>query len=167
MSMTISQGLRRIKKLQGQVAELRTRAAASVSHKSNEEPAFSFGACVEQSVAFVSELTTLKTAIAGANATTKLEFEGTAIPLAWAVRMLSELKAEIAWLRGLDVKAQEHTIETTREFNYETSKHGTVETKWTCHLPQAKRAERIEALQNRFDKLNELVEQKNHVVTID
>ena len=158
---TISQALRRIKKIKGQLAEHRTHAEAAVTHLAAHKPAFAFGATRELANAAVTELLALQTAVAVANATTLIEVDGRKVPLAFAVRALREMTSEIAWLRGLNVRTQETTVEQERSY-LDDGKIGLVSKEWTCHLPEAKRVELANAAQDRFDKLNDLVETVNH-----
>jgi len=164
MSMTISQGLRRISKLKGQLSELQNRASAAVTHLADQEPAFAFSASMEQIAKVRTELLALQTAVAIANATTTIVWDGNGMTLALARRTLDELRGEIAWLQKLPVKAHEKNVVATRDHDGE--KYITVTQTFTCHLPEAKRADRVQALQDRFDKLNDIVETTNHKTTL-
>ncbi len=158
--LTISQALRRIKKIKGQLSEYRSRAQSSVTHLADQTPAFSFE--VETSVAAkaVNEMLRLQTAVAVANATTTVEVDGHKVPLAFVVRQLRELTGEIAWLKTLPVKAQDKVVES--EIDYTGERPVTVPKTYTCHLPEAKRAALVESRQALFDRLNDLVETTNH-----
>src|SRR5271166_932621 len=106
----------------------------------------------------------LQTAIAQANAKTIIDWDSKNIPLALAVRTLRELAAEIDWVKKLPVKAQDKTVETEREHDGE--KWVNIAKQFTCHLPEAKRADMAAELQDRFDKLNDIVETTNHKTAI-
>jgi len=158
--MTISQALRRIKKLKGQLGEHRARAQTAVTHLIDQEPAYLFVTSREQATGVLEELLKLQTATAIANAKTAIEWEGKSVPLALAVRTLRELAAEIDWVKKLPVKAQDKTVEHERDHDGE--KWVNTAKQFICHLPEAKRAELASELQERFDKLNDIVETTNH-----
>lgn len=164
-SLTISQGLRQASKLKGQLAELQTRASAAVTYKASAKPAFDFGATVEKLESVRAELTQLETRIALANAKATVTFDGAEMPLTQAVRTLQELKGTIAWIKTVPSRAQAETTEEEWTYDDDMKRVKTVVT-WKCDLPEAARAERAEALQAKFDALNDLVEQVNHVTTI-
>lgn len=163
--LTISQGLRKIKKLKGQIAEYQTRAQAAVTHRIDVQPAFSFSACVEKAEDLTILLLDLKGRLAYTNATTTIEFEKRTITLSAATQILQELKGQIAWYRGLHVRAQEETQEEEHTYNDE-GKPVRVTTKYRCDLPEAKRAYVVDLMQDKFDRLNDLVEKTNHSVVL-
>jgi|SRR5208337_4548956 len=163
-NLTISQALRRIKKLKGQIGEHRQRAQNSVTHLADQQPAYLFTTCREQAAVALEEMLKLQTAIAQANAKTIIDWDSKNIPLALAVRTLRELAAEIDWVKKLPVKAQDKTVETEREHDGE--KWVNIAKQFTCHLPEAKRADMAAELQDRFDKLNDIVETTNHKTAI-
>jgi len=162
--VTISQALRRIKKIKGQLAEHRSRANAAVTHLAEQTPAFSFEAETSVAAKAVNEMLRLQTAVAVANALTTVEIDGHKVPLAFVVRQLRELTGEIAWLKSLPVKAQDKTVESEQEHNGE--RYVTVAKTYACHLPEAKRAELIKSRQTLFDQLNDLVETTNHKTAV-
>jgi len=160
MALTISQALRRIKKLKGQLGEHQARAQASVTHLVEHVPAFIFSTQIEKMDVVRTELLDLETAVARANAATVLEWDGKKIALALATRTLAELKSQIAWFKALSVKAQAETSE--EDYDYTAGGNVKVTKKFICHLPELKKAEKVTELQDRFDKLNDLVETTNH-----
>jgi hypothetical protein len=166
--MTISQALRRMKKLKGQIAEHLDRATRAVSYAEKSPPAFDFAKCMEAAGAVRAELVALDAAVAVANATTELEFDGARMPLVQAVKTLQELKGQITWVKALPVQAQAEIVVETTEYAEVNGdyKHVRVEKKHMCALPEAKRAELTASLQDRFDRLNDAVETKNHRAAI-
>lgn len=159
MSMTISQGLRRVKKLKGDLALQLSRAGSSNTYKTGGDPAFRFSAMLELAVQTREELILLETRIARTNAVTTLSG---GVTLTEATKRLRELKAEIAWLETLNCR--EHTETTSKEVDYEDERPGRhyVTTIWMCAMPVAKKAEAQAKLQTRFDELNDAVETANH-----
>lgn len=168
--LTISQALRYAAKLKNQVAEYRQRAVSSVSHQVDQPTAFDFdevfGAVQQTSF----DLSRVKAAIAETNAVTKITFKSLLFPvssgertisLTEAVAYLQEIKGLIAWIKTLPTQAAERITSTSRVFDFEADKYINKEVVTLCHLPEASRANTIEALQDEFDLVNGLVESKN------
>lgn len=164
-TLTISQGLRAVKKLKGQLASFQTRMTESVAHKSSEEPAFNFVELIDSANKIRLELIDLETRIAVANATTNIDMDGKPVSLIKAVRQLSEYKSQITFYRSLPSKAQAKTISDETDWGEDGKRHR-VSIEWTCHLPEANKISVIDSFQDRFDRLNDLVEQKNHITLI-
>src|ERR1019366_5218066 len=120
-AMTISQALRRVKKLKGELASHLLRAHTAVTHRAEQEPAFAFSKCLEGASVARKEMLHLQTAIATVNAKTHVDWEGQSTSLALAARTLAELRGEIAWVRALPVKPQCKTTESEQE--YESGKY--------------------------------------------
>lgn len=165
-TLTISQALRRIKKIKGQLAESRARAANSVTHRFADQPAFSFGTCVEQADTLRKELVEMQARVALANAVTTVVWDERITPLCLATRLLDEYKSEIAWLRGLVVKAQPDVVEEETDYNVVSGKNDRRDVRFKCALPEAKRAAEVARVQDLFDRLNDAVEQANHKTTL-
>lgn len=170
MDMTISQALRRINKLQGEVAVWRGRAEKSLTYYEPEKPAFEFDDCMRKLNDINMEMLQLQTAVAFANATTNLEFDGRTVPLAGAVRSLQELRGQIKWLRELTTFPQERT--TTTEVAYVVGTDGDMKranvTKIrVCELAEADQAAAVDKAQASFDFLNDLVERMNQQTQIN
>lgn len=163
--MTISQALRRAKKLKGLISENLQRAQAGVSYRADSEPAFKFPTSMEKAGEARRELIEIEGRLAATNVATTVEFEGKAISLALAVRILQDLKAQIAWYRALPVRPQEDSSEESHDYSPE-GRLIPVSVKWKCDLPEARRAEAVDGLQDRFDRLNDLVENRNHVTPL-
>ena len=162
--MTISQALRMMKKLKGQLAEHLERAVRAVSYPEKSPPAFEFAKCMEAADSVRDQLTRLDAAVAVANATTPFEFEGKKMPLIQAVKILQELKGQLTWVKALPVQAQSETTVSETEYVEVNGdyKHVRVDKKHVCALPEARRAELASSLQDRFDRLNDAVETTNH-----
>ncbi len=159
--LTISQGLRRIKKLKGELAELTKRASTSVAYQVGREPAFKFSECVEKAQVAGSELLTLQSRLAITNALTTVKFDGKEMTLAQATRQLEEFKGQIKFIEGLPVRDHEKSFED--EFDYDDSmKRVKIVKEWRCELPRAKQAEAIKGFKEKFDALNDAVETTNH-----
>lgn len=160
MDMTISQALRKISKLKGTLKEQLDRASSSVLFE--ETPAFPFMGSWEQAEAARAELIKLETALRITNAMTKFDFKGRPITLAEATCMLQEIKGKIAWLRLLPSQAQAERSVVNIEWDDTVTKQVKVMKKFTCELPEAKRADWVKREQDLFDALNDAVEAVNH-----
>lgn len=163
--LTISQGLRQAKKLKGQLAELQNRAFTSVSYKASQKPAFDFADTLAKLESVRAELVSLETRIALANARATVQCDGADVPLVQAVRQLQELKGSIAWLKTLPSRAQTDTTEDEWDFT-DDGKRTKLPVPWKCDLPEADRAAKAEALQAKFDALNDAVERANHTTVL-
>lgn len=158
--LTISQGLRQVKKLKGQLAELQTRASGSVTYQASSKPAFDFAATVAKAESVRTELVLLESRIARTNASATVSLDGSSVPLVRAVKSLAELKGLIAWYRTLPTRAQADTVQD--DWDYDGDKRMKVQTPWKCDLPSADCAAKVEELQSKFDALNDEVERTNH-----
>jgi len=166
--ITISQALRKIRDLKGRLAKHRANAAASVMFPVRDPPAYAFSEEVETAESLARELLRHQTAVTVANAEATLEWDGKKVRLTWAVKRLEELKGEIKWYEGLVVSPQEDKIEDVVEFTEVSGRYENVkrEKKFKCFLPEAKRAERVRALQEEFNRLNDQVETINHRTSV-
>jgi len=158
--LTISQALRNAARLKGKLAEYRTRAAASVTYREDSKPAYDFTSMVAKAESAKNELVALESRVAITNALTHVEHGGKQITLVQAVKILQELKGELAWLKTLPVRAAGTTQEN--EVVYMDDEHVTQKVPMVCDLPEAQRADRVDEVQAAFDALNDLVEKKNH-----
>lgn len=167
-TMTISQGLRRVKKLKGRMAELTARASQVVSYESSAKPDFKFGEVRAEIATVRDELVRLEAAVARANAKATISFEEKEISLAEAIRRLQELKAEMAWVASL--RLQEGTVRTP-EMDYDETTGRSVrrvrETVYITELKETERVKEIESLRDRFERLNDAVETANHKTELD
>lgn len=163
--LTIAQALRRVKDIKGKVAKHVANAQGSVTHKTKDAPAYAWGDEMRSAETLVEEMIDLQTRIGIANATTSFDYEGKTRTLLWCTKKLAEIKGAIALTENFSVKAHDKTSE--EEFEYVRKEDGTlahakVSTEWTCHLPEAQRANRVRLLQEKFAALNDLVETTNH-----
>ena len=165
--LTIAQALRRIKDIKGKVAKHGHNAQVSVTHKTKDPPAFSFGAEWEKATGLVDEMIELQTRVAIANSKTFVDWDGRPRPLTWCTKRLAEIKGAITWYEALQVRAQRTTVDDSYEWT-EGAPGGRVrvQTEYTCHLPEADRATRVEVLQTKFAELNDLVERENHKTAV-
>jgi len=164
MALTISQALRRIKKLKGELAVHLQRAANANTFKAGEEPAFRFGPMLELAESVRSDLIRLETDVARTNAQTGITYGGMqgSCTLTEATKRLRELKSQLAWYEGLNCR--EHNETTSKEVDYDHDGPGRhyVTTMWRCDMPVAQKAARVTHLQEEFDRLNDAVETANH-----
>ena len=165
--MTIAQALRRIKKLKGQIAENEQRARAGVSYESTKVPAFRFQESFDKMVATQDEVVALESRVAIANSTGMVVDGQKTIPLATAVRTLQELKGRISFLKGLNLR-NETVKDRTQEWDDIEVKHivRVTETTFVSDLSEQDRDAQVKTLQDRFETLNNAVEDANHTVTV-
>lgn len=165
--ISIAQALRRIKKLKGQIAEHTQRAQQGVSYEQGKVPAFRFQEAVTAVKAAQKELIDLQSRVAIANAKATVTDGSDTITHAEAIRRLQEIKGEIAFLKGLIIR---NDVVKTREQEWDDveMKHivRMVEVTWTSDLSEKERDTQVKALQDRFETLNNAVEDRNHKVTV-
>jgi hypothetical protein len=171
--MNISQAIRRIKAITGEIAEVEKRAVASVTHEVEAVPAFHFSQLMEEREMLVGELVGLRARVAQANADKLIDDPsgGNQITLAAALHRLFQLKASIAFYDSLYVRDHAETEDRTtdQEWDEDFSKRRPVIriTKYVCHLPEAKKAERVRSLRKQFATLNDAVERANNATTLE
>ncbi len=165
--MTIAQALRRIKKLKGQIAEHEQRAKVGVSYDQTKAPAFRFKEAVDAMFAIQDEVVALEARVAVANATGTITDGDKELSLALAIRTLQELKGRIAFLKGLHLR-NEVVKDRTNDWDDTEMKHisRVTETTFVSDLSEKDRDAQVKALQDRFEVLNNAVEDVNHTITV-
>lgn len=179
---TISQALRRIKKLKGELAQQNERVKASILYDKKDPPAFSYAQAVKARNEARTQLITLSTAVAVANANNTIEHDGMTLPLACVLRMLQEIKAQLAEYKALPMHSLQKERETVRESvteeyedvtgtdgEYKGQRRVKVVNKVTivCEVTQAEWAEKVAKLEREFEDLNDKLERANHTVAFD
>lgn len=185
--ISVSEGIRRTKKIKGQLETHKERVLKAVSYRSDQEPAFSYKGSLEALEKAQKDLVTLTTAIAVSNATTKIQVtEESSITITEALRCMAELRGDLAWygrmsepyqdnLRKLAEEAKteftdsEETEMVEGMFGKQVSKPKRIKTEYKviCNLTIAAHAKKVEDLQEDFDRLNTMVEKSNHQTMIE
>jgi hypothetical protein len=167
--MNISQALRRISVIKGQLATTATRFASSVTWIDDAKPTYSLAECDVAWARLVGEQTSLEAAVAIANATNKITYRGQEFTLAFAVKQLAVFKAKIALLRTLNCQATAERTDVTRDTEYVNGNYVTVtrEKKVHCAFTERERDTSVQVAQTDFDELNALVEAANHTIQVD
>lgn len=168
--MTISQGLRLIKKLKGEIAELTARATQSVSYDEKSPPVYDYDEVSKERDDTILKMVMVEGEVAKANATKTITDPSTKKPitLALAIRILQEMKGQIAFLKSLAIKEGKET-KKEREWDEDEGKTllKTTETVWITKLKVKDRDNKMKNLKDQFDALNNEVERANHITTID
>jgi len=164
--VTISQALRYASKLKNRISEARKRAENSLNYKAGEATAFSFEKMMANADAASSELAALQGKLAAVNASSLVEYKGDKITLSHAVRVLQELKGRIAWVKALPCQTTESVVSSDRVWDEGNEKYISKTVTTLCNLPEAKRSDLADALQEEFDSLNGAVESANQKVTL-
>jgi len=180
--MNISQALRRANILKGRISDWETRSRVSnvLNHsrrvptndkdeqeefKVENEPVYSFEECEKGRNEARDELLRLSAACAEANASNYVTFKDEKFSLAEALRRLSNMKSEIAWLGRIGTLPQKEVLSTRQKKVWDVK-----EQRWdyvdesfkqTCTLAARDIQRRSDALQESFDELNNLVESAN------
>lgn len=166
---TISQALRRIKELKGQIRKIDDRLQDCVCWIEPNKPVYDFAKLMEERRTYVNELVVLKERLAKTNATTLLKVDGanfgfpaigdTEIPIQLAVFTMSELKATKDLFAQLTITTSEQREITGYDVNgrptYEVRKH-------VAALSVLDRDAAVAKLEKDILVLNELIEDVNH-----
>jgi len=165
--VTIAVALRRIKKIKNQISELSDRAQMSVSYSEKNVPTFDFDEEVKKLDSKKRTLVKLEAAVAVANATNSITFKKELVTLAEAIRRLQELKDDISFYQRLPIfegvrQEREHCYDEVNGNSYVK----TVDIKWLSKLSEKERIEKIDALKNEFEDLNNILESANHRIEI-
>lgn len=167
--MTVSAALRRIKKLKGLISERDARLKEAAVCLEGKEPAFPFAATFEERRKLVDEMIVLQTAVAKSNAVTL--GAGTDKTIATVVRQLDEMKASIKMLKDFPfrTKPREEVVEESREWNDTLDKQVLVRKTlvWLSAMTQVARSEKVEALTDEFEALNNALEVSNHSAFVE
>lgn len=163
---TISQALRQAARLKNQISEWQNRAQNSLIFVEGTSPPFDFIEMSNNAEQCAAKLSALKAKIAIANATTRLVYKDKTLALVEAIAVLQELKGRISWLKQLPVKSAITTCSTTRVWSDELDKTVEKSIQTTCCLPEYQRSLVVDELQDQFDELNSLIEEKNQVTHI-
>lgn len=192
MQITVSEAIRRVHKLKNEIATLRTRVEESVTYMDNDPPAFEYEKSYKALSDTRRELIVLTTAIAESNASARISLsmasetkdgaaEEVQVSVAGALRMLSEIKSELAWIKNLEFRAQKNR-ETDVVTYEETEEQETIEflgritnrpkrvkvvRKNICHMTKVELADHMKQLQDNFDRINTAVESSNHLTKIE
>ncbi len=158
--LTISQALRAVARLKGNLAKYKDRAAKSVTYKLGDTPAYQFSAMLEKIDSVRADLIVLESRIAITNASTRVSFDGKSLTLTQGLKQLQEYKDELAWLATLDSRAGENTKK--HETQHRAGGYEDVPVDYRCDFPEARRSDRLDAVQAKFDALNDALERKNH-----
>src|SRR5512135_1051610 len=164
--MTISQGLRAVADLKNKIKHHKEHAHSGLVYYDKSPPAFKFSTEMEGAATARQEMLRLQAAIAVANATTEIEWQGKKMLIVQAVRHLEELRDQLSWLDSI-----EHMVldqESVEEDNYENELVGgqwqrvNRPKKKMCALPKADRFKLHQKLQEEHNRLNDAVEAANH-----
>lgn len=165
---SVSQGLRRVKKLKGLLAEAQARASQSTSWVAGKKPVFTFEEQRDRRAVLQDEIVRVETAIAVANATSTIKVDGRTLTLARAIRELQEVKADLAWYASLSLRSG---VEETVEYVYDEEKgRNTSRTKSVTYeavLDEPARVGLVQALRDRFEAINDALETANHRTLIE
>lgn len=168
-ALTIAQALRKIKRLKGQIAENEQRAKDAVSYDSTKPPAFPYKETADLLFLLQDEVVNLEARVAVANATHTITVGSNAakFPLTHVIRVLQELKGRISFLKGLVLRS-ETVKDRSQEWDDVEMKHITrvAETTFVSALTEQQRDVQLRDLEDRFEKLNNAVEEANHQITV-
>jgi hypothetical protein len=153
---TISQALRRVKEIKGQIAVATSRMTDAACWLDDNKPSYEYGQVRNERTQLVTELVDLKDRLARANSTAML---ASGMSLHKAILTMAELKAEMTVLAALRIQEG-----TQRELNdYDANRRPIyVEHVWHAALTNLHRDKLVADLQSAISDLNDEVESTNH-----
>jgi hypothetical protein len=178
--LTISQALRRRRKLKGLISTYTNRIEESLVYDEKKPPTFSYEESSKLMEQAKFELVSLEDAVAFANATHWIPFKGESVRLTWVIRALAEIKGDISryerykdhsyllaerkTVQTDDVPDLSQVTETTAISGGILRKHPlkTVTKTTISSITSKECADKIQSLQDEFEALNDLLEAANH-----
>ena len=168
--MTLAEALRRADLLKGRFGEDRTRAIQVFTWRDDRKPDFDFAALIASADAAREELVALKTAIAIANATTEVEWEGRERPLIELIQRQGEMRGDIAYFetalkhgrRDTEFEQEIAGEEPSGRILYKKVPHV-----WAAAVSEPERVAKIRAMQDRLQKLTNVINAANGATTFD
>lgn len=166
--MNISEALRKIKKLKGDIAQEQSRVKSSVSWiKGKTLPVYNFKESMDKLQVLSVELVSLESKVAEKNAVTKVTVGGKEMSLCEAIRTLQEVKSSIALYRELVI---DNSVSEQREYVYDEEKDKNVTVKVKIEhesaITERERDTALESLKERFDIINSAIENANHKTSL-
>lgn len=165
--MNISEALRKIKKIKGDLAKNQPRLTSSVNYVEGEPPAFRFKETFDLVNSLSKELVELESKIAEKNAITKAKLNDKEVSLSFIIRSLQEIKSKIALVESFHIRT-DTIVSKDRFYSDEEEKYVTekVTRKYVSDISEMERDKMVSDLKEEFEKLNSLLENVNHVTTI-
>lgn len=164
-NLTVSQALRTLKRLRGEIAAAQQRMQASSSWQKGKESEYKFSEVSAERDRLSKEITGLHARILRTNAATQVKDGEEDIFLCEATLRLAEIKGEIALLQGL--RLQHGEVEREQVYNHRTGEYiSQPPIVFESALTERERDEKVKALQDRFERLNDAVEKVNHITPL-
>jgi hypothetical protein len=167
--MTISSCLRRIAALKGTLSRLEGRLPGSVSYETSKPPAWTVPQIEANIASARAELMDLKEKLSVANATTSISvgiIPAESRTLISCIIELQELRGQISSDELLMGYAQPRADYTDRRQEYVDGRAAYVSVPMTCDLTEEVVDKRLDALRDRFSRINAAVEAANHTTQV-
>jgi len=165
--MTIAQGLRRVKKLKGLIKEHKDIAERCVSYNQDKVPDFDFNEEVRIMDTLTNEMVDLKARISAANAVNMVSDGDKEMSLGVAVLALAEMRGVIAFYKTLFLRSGlEKDKEQEWDDNADKFITRIIETTYVSAMSEKERTAKVRAIEDRFEVLNNAVEDANHKLLI-
>ena len=162
-NITLSEALRRIKALKGDIARWSKILPESNTWEEDRAPTYSLPEVLQKLDEAVAELIVLKTALASANASCSLqEASGESLSLTGAVTRLSELKSRMALLEALPTYSSHSALTGSRVEHSGASGYLTVRFALNCSMTTRERDDQLQKLRDEFAALNARLEAANN-----
>lgn len=170
---TVSQALRRIKELKGQINVVTSRLQRSFAWAESDtkidpslgidigKPTYDFHEVQEKRADLIEELIVLKTKLAVANATTRIDFEGRKFRMQEAVFFLAELKSDLELVKGLTGREGVYRMPlNVNRFTPGPTEY--VDVTYHVAVTERDRDKEVKIMGERITALNAVIEDANH-----
>ena len=162
--MNITNALRRIAILKGEIARWDTRLSQSIIYRETAVPAYPTAECFETLSKLTTEMLDLRQRVAIANATHTITIDDESFTLAGTILTMAEVKSRLAVLNRLACQAT--ATVTLKETSYIGGVAAQTEYTQCCDLVTRERDTRVSQLEESFQKMNALLEAANHTTKI-
>lgn len=168
--MNITQALRRIAAIKGELSDVSGRIPYAATQYDEEPQAYQFGELMEARDKLLKDLVLLKGKVAEVNATTLVEDGDRKRPLVDILHELTQLKGTIELIKSVNSKPVAKGVDKDIDWDFDDEGkqvRTTVEKPWTCSLPERDKDALLKKLRDRFARLNNLVETANAVTQVE
>lgn len=170
---TVSQALRRIKELKGQINTVTTRMQKCFAWAETGgpidgglgidvgKPTYDFHEVETERGRLIDELISLKARLAIANANNSITFEGVAMPVQEAVFLLAEFKADLTLMQGFSGREGVYRLALGNRFN-SADPVAYVNMTYKVAITEKNRDKLVTKLAEKITALNAVIEDANH-----
>jgi hypothetical protein len=161
--MNISEALRKIKKIKGELAIHQARLTSSVSWTDSNKPTYSYEDTFNSIKSLSEELVELESKVAEKNATIKVMLKDKQVSLCNLIKRAQEVKSRITLISSLVIR-NEILVTKDRFYSNEEDKYITekIVVQYQSAITEVQKDRIIQELKDEFELLNTMLEDANH-----